>query len=338
MWATIGANLRSTRTGGPVKTQRRAGFADGAAAGSRTLGAPGPQVLQRGRPQARRWSPAAPQCLRLHRGGGEDEVSLRRNRASFDDWTFVPRWGSVAGLDLGSALLGGPVALPLDPVADRRHPALPSGWRDRGGPCRTGRGIPYGLAHLSTTSMEQVSASAPLGRRWFNLEPMADKTALQALLDRVARAGYEALLVNVDCRDHRPSRARLPQRLHGPAVHQAARPSSRVPCTRPGALGFLRQGRHRLPQPRRRGPRRTAGQPPAMWRTLLDGAYEPTDWSDLSDLRARWHGPIVLKGCVNPGRRRHRRRPRHRRHPGQQPRRSPAGPHGLTPGRPSRHR
>ena len=28
-------------------------------------------------------------------GGAEDEVSLRRNRTSFDDWTFVPRWGSV---------------------------------------------------------------------------------------------------------------------------------------------------------------------------------------------------------------------------------------------------
>ncbi|WP_280138641.1 alpha-hydroxy-acid oxidizing protein [Arthrobacter alpinus] len=37
-----------------------------------------------------------------------------------------------------------------------------------------------------------------------------------------------------------------------------------------------------------------------MWRTLLAGAYEPTDWNDLAEIRARWNGPIILKGCVNP--------------------------------------
>ena len=33
-------------------------------------------------------------------GGAEDEVSLRRNRSSFDDWFFVPRWGAIENLDL----------------------------------------------------------------------------------------------------------------------------------------------------------------------------------------------------------------------------------------------
>ena len=42
-------------------------------------------------------------------GGGEDEVSLRRNQSSFDDWSFLPKWGSVENLDLRSTLLGGPV-------------------------------------------------------------------------------------------------------------------------------------------------------------------------------------------------------------------------------------
>jgi dGTPase len=36
-----------------------------------------------------------------------------------------------------------------------------------------------------------------------------------------------------------------------------------------------------------------------MWRTLLAGSHEATDWSDIRDLRARWPGPIVLKGCVS---------------------------------------
>ena len=36
-----------------------------------------------------------------------------------------------------------------------------------------------------------------------------------------------------------------------------------------------------------------------MWRILLAGSYEPTDWRDIEDLRERWHGPIIVKGCVS---------------------------------------
>ena len=133
-------------------------------------------------------------------GGAEDEVSLRRNRSSFADWSFVPRWGAIENLDLGSTVLGEPTALPviLSPTGGTRlfHPD---------GEVAVARaalaaGIPYGLAHLSTTPMESIAASTPELRRWFNIEPVADKGALQELLDRTTNAGYEALLVNVDCR------------------------------------------------------------------------------------------------------------------------------------------
>ena len=48
--------------------------------------------------------------------------------------------------------------------------------------------------------MESIAEDTPALRRWFNIEPVADKGALQELLDRVGGTGYEALLVNVDCR------------------------------------------------------------------------------------------------------------------------------------------
>ena len=231
-------------------------------------------------------------------GGADDEVSLRRNRASFDDWSFLPRWGSVAGLDLGSRLLGGPVAMPLtlSPTGGTRlfHPAGEIGAAR----AAQDAGIPFGLAHLSTTPMERVSASAPRGRRWFNLEPMADKAALQALLDRVARAGYEALLVNVDCRtighrerDHRNGFTAPPSIKPRTIVEGALHPA--------WSLGFLRQDAIAFPNLDADVPDGRLASSPAMWRTLLDDGYEPTDWSDIKDLRARWGGPIVLKGCVS---------------------------------------
>lgn len=231
-------------------------------------------------------------------GGADDEVSLGRNRAAFDDWTFLPRWGSVAGLELGSRLLGAPVAMPLtlSPTGGTRlfHPAGEIG----AALAAQHAGIPYGLAHLSTTAMEHVSAAAPRLRRWFNLEPTADKAELQALLERVARAGYEALLVNVDCRtighrerDYRNGFTAPPSIKPRTIVEGALHPA--------WSLGFLRQDAIAFPNLDATVPEGPLASSPAMWRTLLAGTYEPTDWTDLRDLRARWEGPIVLKGCVS---------------------------------------
>src|SRR6478672_11675908 len=231
-------------------------------------------------------------------GGGEDEVSLRRNQSSFDDWAFLPKWGSVEHLDLSSTLLGGPVAMPLtlSPTGGTRlfHPD---------GETAVARaaleaGVPYGLAHLSTTTMEGVSAAAPGLRRWFNIEPMTDKGLLQAVLDRVSNAGYEALLVNVDCRaighrerDYRNGFTAPPSIKPKTVVEGALHPK--------WAWGFLANEAIAFPNLDAEIPQGPLSSSPAMWRTLLAGTYEPTDWTDLADLRDRWAGPIVLKGCVS---------------------------------------
>ena len=233
-------------------------------------------------------------------GGGEDEVSLRRNRSSFDDWSFMPRWGSVEDLDLSSALLGGPVSMPLTlaPTGGTRlfHPDGESAAAR----AALEAGVPYGLAHLSTTPMEQVSAAAPGLRRWFNIEPMQDKGELQAVLDRAAAAGYEALLVNVDCRaighrerDYRNGFTAPPSIKLKTVVEGALHPG--------WALGFLANDAIAFPNLDAEIPEGPLSSTPDMWRTLLAGSYEPTDWDDIRDLRARWNGPFILKGVVNPG-------------------------------------
>ena len=232
-------------------------------------------------------------------GGAEDEVSMRRNRSSFDDWSFLPRWGSVEGLDLSSTLLGGPTAMPLtlSPTGGTRlfhHDGETAVAR-----AALEAGIPYGLAHLSTTTMEQVRDAAPGLRRWFNIEPMADKVQLQALLDRVSHAGYEALLINVDCRaighrerDYRNGFTAPPSIKPKTVVEGALHPR--------WAIRFLANNAIAFPNLDGDVPEGPLTSTPEMWRTLLAGSYEPTDWDDIEDLRSRWNGPIVLKGVVNP--------------------------------------
>jgi L-lactate dehydrogenase (cytochrome) len=231
-------------------------------------------------------------------GGAEDEVSLRRNRSSFDDWFFVPRWGAIENLDLASTILGKPTALPLvlSPTGGTRlfHPDGELGVAR----AALAAGIPYGLAHLSTTPMESITESTPDLRRWFNIEPVADKGTLQELLDRTAAAGYEALLVNVDCRA-------IGHRERDYRNGFTAPPSLKVKTVVDGLLhprwawGFLRNDAIAFPNLDGTIPTGPLASDPGMWRTLLAGSYEPTGWDDIEDLRCRWRGPIVLKGCVS---------------------------------------
>ena len=183
--------------------------------------------------------------------------------------------------------------------------------------------------------MEPVSASSPGLRRWFNIEPVADKGALQALLDRATPRGLRGAAGQRRLPHHRPSRARLPKRLHGPADDEAKNCRRRCPAP-PVGLGLLRNDA--IAFPTWTAPSRQGRWPatPDMWRTLLAGSYEPTGWDDIEDLRRRWqrsHRPQRL--CQRRGRR-HRGRHRHRCGSGQQPRRPATGPHGLTAGRPAR--
>lgn len=232
-------------------------------------------------------------------GGGEDEASMHRNLASYGDWSFLPRWGSVENLSLTTTVLGGPSAMPLmlSPTGGTRlfHPR----GEIAAARAALAAGIPYGLAHLSTTPMEHVAEATPGLRRWFNLEPTNDKALLQAVLDRVANAGYEALIVNIDCRD-------IGHRERDYHNGFTAPPSIKPKTVIEGALhprwaiNFLTNDAIAFPNLDAEVPDGPLSSTPDMWRTLLAGAYEPTDWSDLEEIRTRWSGPVILKGCVNP--------------------------------------
>lgn len=232
-------------------------------------------------------------------GGSEDEASLNRNLASYDDWRFVPRWGAIDGPDLSIDIFGQKSALPLflSPTGGSRlfHPA----GEIAAFHAAADAGIPYGLAGLSNTRMEDVAAAEPQARRWFNLEIGSDKGFLDNMLDRVRQSGFEALMVNVDCRDigHRERDYRngftAPPRLRGKTVVDGALHPL-------WSLGFVANDAIAFPNLDPEAPTGNLVSTPDMWRSLLAGTYEPTDWSDLEDLRNRWSGPILLKGCVNP--------------------------------------
>jgi L-lactate dehydrogenase (cytochrome) len=59
-------------------------------------------------------------------------------------------------------------------------------------------GIPYALSTMGTTSIEDLAAAAPDGRRWFQLYLWRDRPASRDFVARAQAAGYEALVLTVD--------------------------------------------------------------------------------------------------------------------------------------------
>ena len=231
-------------------------------------------------------------------GGSEDEVTLRHNRAAFDQWGLMPTWGPVTGPDMTTTLLGREAALPLTltPTGATRlfHPEGEMAVAR----AASSAGVPYGLAGLGTVSMERLAHQFPDLDRWFNLGLSSDRGYLNAKLARCTAAGYRALLISVDTR---ALGSRERDRRNGFTAPPALTLSTLVDvASRPGWwVSFLRAEGLRFPNLDISASDDSLVTP-SMWEQILGHSDSSTGWEDLEALRAAWPGKIVLKGCVNP--------------------------------------
>ena len=112
---------------------------------------------------------------------------------------FTPRvLRDVSHVDLSRDLLGQRSALPFAfaPTGFTRmmhHVGEPAVAAVAGE-----AGIPYALSTLGTTSVEDLAAAAPATRRWFQLYVWRDRAPSEELVQRVAAAGYDTLILTVD--------------------------------------------------------------------------------------------------------------------------------------------
>jgi L-lactate dehydrogenase (cytochrome) len=132
-------------------------------------------------------------------GAAEQEISLARARAAFESVEFHPRvLRDVSRVDTSAEVLGVRSALPLV--------LAPTGFTrmmHHEGEIAVARAaaranLPYVLSTMGTTDLEQVRACAPTARQWFQLYLWKDRAASEALIERAAKADYEALVLTVD--------------------------------------------------------------------------------------------------------------------------------------------
>ena len=132
------------------------------------------------------------------RGGADDERSLQRNTAAFDNYELLPRYlVDVEKIDAGVTVLGQELEWPLflSPTGMSRifH------HEGEAGAVRAAHrsGTLYTLSTLGSTSIEDVAAASD-GPRMFQIYVLRDPGLNREFIERCREARYSALCLTVD--------------------------------------------------------------------------------------------------------------------------------------------
>jgi L-lactate dehydrogenase (cytochrome) len=221
-------------------------------------------------------------------GAAGEEIGLGRSREAYTRVEFQPRvLQDVSVVDTSTMILGRPAALPLVFAPTGFTRMMHTDGEPAVARVAARAGIPYALSTMGTTSIDRLAATAPDGRRWFQLYLWRDRGASQEFVARARDAGYEALVLTVDTP---VAGARLRDVRNGLAIP----PSLSLRTLTEGALH------------------------PAWWFDLL--TTEPLEFAslnrfggtvaelvgkmfdpaatigDLAWLRSAWDGPLIVKG------------------------------------------
>jgi len=231
-------------------------------------------------------------------GAADEEIASAANTMAFRSWRFLPRvLAGVASAETAAPVFGStlPVPMLLGPAGYTRmmHPdgeigAARSALR---------HGIPYTLSTMASTGIEElragVAGAAPDGDGdlWFQLYLTRNRPQAFDLVSRAADNGFSTLVVTVDTivagnrvRDLRNGLSIPPALTLSTVASVAMKPSYWYHLLAGPALDYAN----------------FAGRAPTTVMKTADFFDADLNWSDISDLRSRWAGKLLLKGPVGP--------------------------------------
>jgi L-lactate dehydrogenase (cytochrome) len=232
-------------------------------------------------------------------GAVEDNRALRDNRAVFDEFAFLPRvLVDVSKRTTETELFGHTYAAPFG-IAPMGISAL-SAYR---GDLVQAQGamaanVPMILSATSLIRMEEIRAACP--RTWFQAYIPGEHERIAALVDRVAAAGFETLVITVDTQISSNREHYIRTGFSTPL-----RPSLRLAwdgITRPHWLAntwFRTIFGHGMPHFENSYAERGA----PIFSRSVDRDFSNRDhlnWSHIEGIRKRWKGRLVLKGVNSP--------------------------------------
>ncbi len=229
-------------------------------------------------------------------GAADDEITCRRNAASFERCDLVPNvLRGVADIDLSTTVMGQKLAMPVycSPTALQR---LFHHQGERAvAAAASGFGTLFGVSSLGTVSLEELRAkyATPQAYQFYFHK---DRGLNRAMLERAKAAGIDVLMLTVDTitggnreRDLRTGFT-MPLKLSARSVLQfAARPR--------WALNYLTHERFRLPQLEQHVDMRETTV--SVGRYFSDMLDRSMNWKDVEQMVEFWNGQFCLKGVMS---------------------------------------
>lgn len=231
-------------------------------------------------------------------GAAEDNRSLRHNRSAFDDYSFTTRTlVDVSQRSQAVTLFGHTYRSPFG-IAPMGINALSTYRGDVVlAQAAQAAGIVSIMSGTSLIPMETVAHSAP--DTWFQAYLPGDPARIEALLARVARAGFKTLVITVDI----PVSANRENNVRT-GFSTPLRPSLRLAwdgLTRPSWLvGTMLRTLLKHGMPHFENSFATRGAPIVSSHVQRDfSARDHLSWTHLAHIRAQWHGALVIKGILS---------------------------------------
>ena len=231
-------------------------------------------------------------------GAAEDNTSLQGNRSAFDNYGFTTRTlVDVSQRSQAVELLGHTYSSPFG-IAPMGINALST---YRGDLVLAQAAQQVGIASIMSGSslipMEAVSKAAPT--TWFQAYLPGDPARIEALVDRVAKAGFKTLVITVDL----PVSANRENNVRT-GFSTPLKPSLRLAwdgLTRPTWLvGTLLRTWLNHGMPHFENSFATRGAPILSRQVLRDfSARDHLNWGHLAQIRKQWQGALVIKGILS---------------------------------------
>jgi L-lactate dehydrogenase (cytochrome) len=231
-------------------------------------------------------------------GGCEDNFSLKGNRSAFAEYGFVTRvLRGVSARSPATTLLGKTWSAPFG-IAPMGMCAL-SAYRGDLAQARAAASanIPMLVSGTGLIALEDVRAVNP--DAWFQAYVPGEPARIEALLDRVARAGYQTLVVTADTpvSGNRENHVRV-------GFSSPLRPSLGLAwqgITHPRWLiGTALRTLVKHGMPHFENSQATRGAPILARNVVRDfGARDGLNWEHLRLIRAQWHGTLIVKGLMS---------------------------------------
>ena len=230
-------------------------------------------------------------------GGADDEVTLNRNTAAFNDCDLIPNvLTDVANVDTSTTVLGQKIDFPLFLSATAMHRLYHHEGERATAKAAEKMGTMFGISTMATVNIEEIGALTT-GPKLFQLYIHKDRGLTDNLIERCKQAGFNSMCLTVDTvvagnreRDHRTGFTTPPKLTLSSLLSFALHPE--------WTLNNVLREKFTLANINHMTDKGSKIDKSIM--DYIDEQFDPSmNWKDAEYCVKKWNGPFALKGVMS---------------------------------------